>query len=76
MRRVAAVDLYGPMLQGERVAQGHAGSVRGAKLEPWVLEVLRCPRCGSRLAIETKLLCSRCGSAYPLADGIPILLDE
>jgi uncharacterized protein len=51
-------------------------------LEPWVRDILRCPRCGGELADGTgpdgrpELVCTAadCGMAYPVDDGIPVLL--
>lgn len=51
-------------------------------VEPWVREVLRCPACRSELADGTgedggpELVCTsaECALAYPVTDGIPVLL--
>ena len=48
-------------------------------LEPWLLEVLACPACRSPLREHAgpesaELLCTGCGRAYPVRDGIPVLL--
>lgn len=51
-------------------------------LEPWVREILRCPACGSELRDGTRpdgaaeLVCTgeTCALAYPVRDGIPVLL--
>ena len=51
-------------------------------LDPWVLDILRCPACGSTLADGTavdgspQLVCEgrTCALAYPVRDGIPVLL--
>lgn len=54
--------------------------VRG-KVEPLsqaVRELLACPSCKSALVSEdgaAELLCTRCGLAYPIRDGIPVLLE-
>jgi uncharacterized protein YbaR (Trm112 family) len=40
-----------------------------------VLEQLACPACLGELRIEeTRLLCTACGRAYPIMDGIPVLI--
>ena len=51
-------------------------------LEPWVRDILRCPGCGSTLRAGTRpdgaaeLVCTAeaCALAYPVRDGIPVLL--
>lgn len=44
-----------------------------------LLEILRCPACESRPRVEPrgdKLVCVECGRAYPVRDGIPVMLIE
>ena len=51
-------------------------------MEPWVREILRCPACGAELRDGTapdgtpELVCTSrtCALAYPVRDGIPVLL--
>jgi len=48
-------------------------------LAPWLLEVLACPRDHAPLAADEaagELLCTAegCALAYPVRDGIPVLL--
>jgi uncharacterized protein len=46
-------------------------------IEPWLLEILVCPRCKGELEyLESpeSLLCHACGLRYEVRDGIPILL--
>lgn len=51
-------------------------------LDPWVRDILRCPACGSTLADgaavdgSPQLVCEgrTCALAYPVRDGIPVLL--
>ena len=46
-------------------------------LEPWLLEILACPECKSPLRVQEdppELICTGCGLAYPVRDGIPVLL--
>lgn len=51
-------------------------------LDPWVRDILRCPSCGSTLADgaavdgSPQLVCEgrTCALAYPVRDGIPVLL--
>jgi uncharacterized protein YbaR (Trm112 family) len=43
--------------------------------EPSILAQLACPVCQVDLRLEAdKLICSRCGRAYPVVDGIPVLI--
>lgn len=50
-------------------------------VEVWLRDILRCPRCGSPLRDGTpdgtpELVCTgeTCALAYPVRDGIPVLL--
>ncbi len=46
-------------------------------IEPWLLEILACPACTSPLRLDepaAELVCTSCGRAYPIRDGIPVLL--
>jgi uncharacterized protein YbaR (Trm112 family) len=48
---------------------------------PALLELFACPKCQSRLrpdAAAGEMLCTSptCGLAYPIRDGIPVLLVE
>lgn len=51
-------------------------------MDPWVREALRCPGCGSELRDSRRadgapeLVCTgeACALAYPVRDGIPVLL--
>ncbi len=50
-------------------------------LEPFLLDVLACPHCHAPLEPDepaSELVCSStsCGRAYPVRDGIPVLLVE
>jgi SAM-dependent methyltransferase/uncharacterized protein YbaR (Trm112 family) len=52
-----------------------------ARLSAALREVLRCPACGGRLLSEsgeTELRCAEasCRRAYPVAAGVPVLIDE
>ncbi|MFF5258634.1 Trm112 family protein [Actinomadura viridis] len=48
------------------------------KLDSWLMEILACPNCGGELRAEdgeSELVCTgSCGYAYPVRDGIPVLL--
>ena len=46
---------------------------------PELLEIMQCPACTG--ALETRreppaLICVECGRAYPVRDGIPVMLIE
>jgi uncharacterized protein YbaR (Trm112 family) len=43
-----------------------------------LLELIVCPKCRSRLQSDARadeLLCRNCCLAYPLQDGIPVLIE-
>jgi uncharacterized protein YbaR (Trm112 family) len=49
------------------------------KLDPVLLEILVCPVSKARLTYDEKaqeLVCQQSGLAYPIRDGIPIMLPE
>ena len=62
----------------------HSAAPRAAQppIEPWLREILRCPRCRGELRDATgpdggmELVCTGadCGLAYRVDDGIPVLL--
>lgn len=58
------------------VGNQHAPSL--SRRPDWANEILICPSCSSRLRVlpESVENCQGCGASYPLADGIPILIDE
>ena len=44
-----------------------------------LLDILRCPACDDKPKVELKgnnLVCIKCGRAYPIRDGIPVMLVE
>ncbi len=48
-------------------------------IDPGLLEIIVCPDCRGELAVvaageATELVCQGCGLAYPVRDGIPVLL--
>jgi uncharacterized protein YbaR (Trm112 family) len=46
-------------------------------IDPSLLEILVCPQCRSALFIDVdtdELLCNPCALAYPVRDGIPVML--
>ena len=50
-------------------------------IDPELLNILACPACESRPPVKedgenSRLVCTVCGRAYPICDGIPIMLLE
>jgi len=46
-------------------------------LDPWLLEILACPACRAPVTVDesaSTLVCTGCGLAYPVRDGIPVML--
>ncbi|MDO9378606.1 MAG: Trm112 family protein [Nocardioidaceae bacterium] len=46
-------------------------------LSPLLLTILVCPTCRVRPAVDEdagELLCSACGLAYPVRDGVPVMV--
>ncbi len=48
-------------------------------LDPRLLEIIVCPDCHGDLVVtgsadSVELVCQSCGLAYPVRDGIPVLL--
>jgi uncharacterized protein YbaR (Trm112 family) len=53
------------------------------RIDPELLEILVCPKCKGELAVqrasdgaEQSLDCAACKLAYPVEDGIPVMLVE
>lgn len=45
------------------------------KLDPALLDIIVCPDCHGELDVTgEELVCRSCGLAYPVRDGIPVLL--
>ena len=43
--------------------------------DPSVMDQLACPACLGKLrVVQTRLVCTACGRAYPIVDGIPVLI--
>jgi len=54
-----------------------ADSPRKLQFDPNVLQQLACPACLGGLSVQAAhLVCSGCGRAYPVIDGIPVLIAE
>lgn len=48
-------------------------------LDPALVAILACPRCKGRLLVTPEgnaLGCSKCRVAYPVTDGIPVMIFE
>jgi uncharacterized protein YbaR (Trm112 family) len=48
-------------------------------IDPALLEIMQCPSCTGTLVERLEppaLVCSGCGLAYPVRDGIPVMLIE
>jgi hypothetical protein len=46
-----------------------------AQFDPSVLGQLACPGCLGELRMDAeRLVCAGCGRAYPVVDGIPVLI--
>lgn len=46
---------------------------------PDLLAIMQCPRCAGSLAEDvasSSLICSECGRAYPVRDGVPNMVVE
>jgi len=47
------------------------------QFDPAILSRLACPACHGDLQLEeAHLKCAACGRAYPIVDGIPVLIAE
>jgi uncharacterized protein YbaR (Trm112 family) len=57
-------------------------AVGGPEISPELLAIIVCPACHGELTVTpavgtaggTELVCGGCGLAYPVRDGIPVLL--
>ncbi|MGI9143455.1 MAG: Trm112 family protein [Fluviibacter sp.] len=48
-------------------------------MDPRLLEILVCPACKGKLAFDKtaqELVCEPCQLAYPVRDGIPIMMQD
>lgn len=55
------------------------GTIPGMTLAPELLRLLACPRCKGPVALRASgdaLGCARCAVAYPVVDGIPVMIPE
>jgi uncharacterized protein len=54
-----------------------AKSIPPISFDATVLDHLACPACLGALRLkENRLICAGCGRAYPIVDGIPVLIAE
>jgi uncharacterized protein len=52
-----------------------ADSAHPFQFDPVVIKQLACPACQGDLRLEEGwLVCAGCGRAYPIVDGIPVLI--
>jgi uncharacterized protein YbaR (Trm112 family) len=50
-------------------------STTDPQLDPALLDIIVCPDCHGELSLAgAELVCGSCGLAYPVTDGIPVLL--
>jgi hypothetical protein len=69
----ASLDLRGTLEMLRDL--GARGGLR--PLPPAVRDALRCPACGGGLQLtDERATCAACGTAYPVAGGVPVLLAE
>lgn len=48
-------------------------------IDPRLLAIMQCPACAGELFERhdpPALLCGECGRAYPVRDGVPIMLED
>lgn len=51
----------------------------GALIDPELLAIMQCPVCAGELSERLDppaLTCASCGRAYPVRDGVPIMLED
>jgi uncharacterized protein YbaR (Trm112 family) len=53
------------------------GAKNTPQLDEGALKLLACPVCSGDLSrVDERLVCGGCGRAYPVVDGIPVLIAE
>ncbi len=68
-----------PEAEGAPRAEPRPAEQRGAQVDPKLLEILVCPVTHTRLrydAEKQELISDAAGLAYPIRDGIPIMLQD
>src|SRR5438094_5333481 len=54
-----------------------ASSTVGFSIPTWLIDLLRCPRCGCRLSVDANgATCAVCGAATPIRNGIPAFVGD
>ncbi|MGO1509114.1 MAG: Trm112 family protein [Actinomycetales bacterium] len=79
----ATLDQNGPDRPApDQPARAGGATVGSGELEPWVRALLRCPVSGDELTDDTapdgtpELRSVAAGLAYPVRDGVPVLLRD
>jgi uncharacterized protein YbaR (Trm112 family) len=58
-------------------SQAHPSGDNPDTLDPDLLAQLACPACNGELRLEdARLRCTDCSRAYPIVDGIPVMIIE
>lgn len=68
-----------PESESARPAEARPAEARGGQVDPKLLEILVCPVTHTRLrydAEKQELISDAAGLAYPIRDGIPIMLQD
>ena len=68
-----------PRTAEARTAESRGADARGGQVDPKLLEILVCPVTHTRLrydAEKQELISEAAGLAYPIRDGIPIMLQD
>jgi uncharacterized protein YbaR (Trm112 family) len=72
-------EAEGPRPAEARASEARAPESRGGQVDPKLLEILVCPVTHTRLrydAEKQELVSDAAGLAYPIRDGIPIMLQD
>lgn len=67
--------------QSEPTQSAPTSSEPSNAIEPWLREILRCPRCKGEITDASgpqgpELVCASCSLAYPVEAGVPVLLAD
>ena len=72
-------EAEGPRPAEARAPESRSPESRGSQVDPKLLEILVCPVTHTRLrydAEKQELISDAAGLAYPIRDGIPIMLQD